>query len=319
MIIFYLRDTQAAGEVAVKILATQDKERYDRAKREMNLLNMFYKHKRICTMIHGTALDAVQKCICIFQFYELGTVQTLLDEGHAEFTHRAHDQAPACLRFRHAVDMAKDVLEGLECMHKMMIVHRDIKPANICVEISSSAQSQSPSTTQLRFTIIDLGAAVSIEAVTSDPESVAGAVGFTGQFTSLAGVKVPLGTVLYMSPEHIDEDRAVDGRSDVFSFGVTMYYCLCGRFPFVQPEAVYDAKRLALKLMGYYTGPKEAEPLYLGLGVRPRAGEELAAIITKSLRKLPKDRYHTAHDMKTSVERIERYRAKYLSLRALLL
>ena len=317
MIIFYLRDTQAAGEVAVKILATQDKERYHRAKREMNLLNMFYKHKRICTMINGMALDAVQKCICIFQFYELGTVQTLLDGAHPEFTRRANNEATACLCFKHAVDMAKDVLEGLECMHKMMIVHRDIKPANICVEILPSSQSQSPSTTQLRYTIIDLGAAVSIEAVTSDPASLAGAVGFTGKFTSLKGVKLPLGTVLYMSPEHIDDDRVVDGRSDVFSFGVTMYECLSGRFPFVQPDAFSDDQRLAFKLMAYYAGPKEAGPLYLGLGKRSRAGQELKAIITKSVRKLPKERYNTAHDMKTSIERIERYRAKYLSLYAL--
>ena len=265
-------------------------------------------------MINSVALDVVQKVVCVFQFFELGTVQTLLDTAHPEFTHRTDDTSEARLLFNHAVDMAKDVLEGLACMHKMMIVHRDIKPANICVEISSLSQSQLLSETQLRFTIIDLGAAVSIEAVTSDPESIEGTGGFTGKFTSLNGVKLPLGTVPYMSPEHIDDDRTVDGRSDVFSFGVTMYYCLCRRFPFVQPKGIRDNRRLAFKLMACYSTLTEATPLVLSVGdVHPRAREELTATIMKALRKLPKERYGSAQDMRECVQNIDGYRMSYLS------
>ena len=186
-------------------------------------------------------------------------------------------------------------------------MHRDIKPANICVEISSSSQQHLSSEAQLRFTIIDLGAAVSIEPVTSDP--IESTEGFLGQFKSLSGLKLPLGTVSYMSPEHIDDDRTVDGRSDVFSFGVTMYYCLCRRFPFIQPKGFKDDRRLALKLMFCFTTVKEATPLDLCIGdVHPRAREELTAIVMKSLRKSPKKRYNTACDMRNHVKRIGRYR-----------
>ena len=200
---------QIAGKVVVKVVATDDDDRYKRAKREMNLFKMFYKHKRICHLVNGIALDATKRCICILQYHELGTVQTFLDAGDAKFTKRADSAPSLCLRFKYVVAMAKDVLEGLECMHQMKIVHRDIKPGNICVEVG-------PSATEFRFTIIDLGAAVSMKTTTDESRSEfspapSPLAGFTGQFTSMAGLKLPLGTVPFMSPEHIDV-RFVVGR-----------------------------------------------------------------------------------------------------------
>ena len=86
-----------------------------------------------------------------------------------------------------------------------------------------------------------------------------------------------------------------------------MYKCLCGRFPFVQPSANYDDKRLALKLMVAYTSPAEANPLELsGLFRQRRVADELTMIVTKSLRKLPKERYDSANEMKQHIERIDR-------------
>ena len=297
----FLCRVQTSGKVVIKVVATHDTKRYERAKREMQLFKMFHKHKRICNLINSKAVDAVKRCVCIFRFYELGTVQTLLDTDNLEFTHRPYDDATACLRFKHTVDMANDVLEGLDCMHKMNIVHRDIKPANICVELL-------PSGTQLRFTIIDLGAAVSIQVLVSKPvAAVPATIGFTGQFTNLVGVKLPLGTVPFMSPEQIDDDRTVDGCSDVFSVGVTMYVCLCGRYPFVQTHGIRDEKHLALKLIQAYASAAEADPLNITIdGAKPRAVDEVIAIVTKSVRKLPKERYTSAAAMKQHIESIDR-------------
>lgn len=283
------------------MVSTDDRKRYERAKREMNLFKMFHKQKRICNLINGKALDSAKKCVCIFDFYELGTVQTLLDKQNPKFTHRPKGAPTACLLFKHAVDMAKDVLEGLDHMHKMLIVHRDIKPANICVELL-------PSGTQLRYVIIDLGAACSIQGLV--PKSAAGdssAIGFTGQFTNLAGVKLPLGTVPFMSPEHIDDDRTVDGRSDVFSLGVTMYLCLCGRYPFVQPHGIRDEKQLALKQMLAYASDAEADPLEIPIDdEESRAVSEVTDIITKSLRKLNTERYKSASGMRQHIASVDR-------------
>ena len=303
---------QAAGHVVVKVVLTEDTERYKRAKREMNLFRMFHGHKHICNMINGTAMDAANgmfaRCACVFQFYELGTVQDLLKSGKPEFTQHLPATAHSCLLFKHAVDMAKDVLAGLEHMHQNRIVHRDIKPGNICVELLPSTDQP-----RLRYVIIDLGAAVSVQVQPTRSNSKSrssrkwSAMGFTGQYTSLAGLKLPLGTVPFMSPEHIDEDETVDARSDVFSFGVTLYLCLCGRFPFVQPSAVDDDKRLAVKLMVAYESDHEAEPLKMH-GKEPTAHvvRELVEVIMKSLQKLPKERFNSASAMRAQIERIDR-------------
>ena len=301
---------QAAGEVVVKAIITDDKDRYKRAKREMNLFRMFHENKRICDMINGKAVDATNgmfaMCACVLHHYEIGTVQTLLDSGNPEFSKRPNASAHPCLRFKHAVDMAKDVLAGLECMHQMRFVHRDIKPANICVEML-------PGTTQLRFVIIDLGAAVSMEVLSRVPSSAgaaaASAVGFTGQQTTLAGLKLPLGTVLFMSPEHIDEDRTVDGRSDLFSLGVTMYKCMSGRFPFIQLNPLHDDKRRALKLILAYASSAEAAPVNVRTtGEHGRAAEVVCGTIAKSLRKLPAERFENASVMKEQLESVGRCR-----------
>ena len=297
--------------MVVKVIQTDDADRYNRAKREMNLFQLFFKNKRICTMVIGKAIDAANglpgMCACVLQCFKLGTVQTLLDTAHPEFTELFTATKTRCLRFKQAVAMAKDVLEGLECMHANKVVHRDIKPGNICVEIE-------PSTTDLRFTIIDLGAAVGIQPQShqQSTHSLSG-TDFTGKFTSLAGVKLPLGTVPFMSPEHIDEFRTVDGRSDLFSLGVTMYKCLCGRFPFVQPSAKYNINYLALKLIQAYASAAEADPLKLSrFCAHPRAVDKVVEVVSKSLRKEPMERYQSAKEMRENIGHIDRCWVRWL-------
>ena len=196
---------QAAGQVIIKITHTKDTKLYARAKRELFLYKKFHKAKRICNLINGTTRNAAPglafTCACVLEFFELGTVQSILDAGNPMFVERLKGFSSPILRFKYAVAMGKDVLDGLECMHKMHIVHRDIKPANICVELV-------PGTDHLRYTIIDLGSAVSTLVQDSDDDTDTES-GHFAQFTSVAGLKLPLGTVPFMSPEHLDPDRHV--------------------------------------------------------------------------------------------------------------
>ena len=299
---------------------------------------MFHTCKQICDVVTGVALDPANgisaKCACVLPFYRLGTVQQLLNKGKPGFTHCLSAGTQPCLLFQHAVDMAKDVLAGLECMHRKKIVHRDIKPSNICVERLPSTDPP-----RLRYIIIDLGVAVSMqiqtqseqktktkfaalvrqlstestESESGSPQSQASGVGFTGQFTSLASLKVPLGTVLFMSLEHIDDDVAVDARADVFSFGVTMYTCLCGRFPFVQPRAGEEREQLALRLVMAYASTNEADPLDIpcdstsdDTDVPVQLARKLAEIVMTSLRKLRSERFLSASAMRAQIQRVDR-------------
>src|SRR5438132_4126636 len=83
----------------------------------------------------------------------------------------------------------------------MGIVHRDIKPANIMYEPESDTVK-----------VTDFG----IARITDSSRTKTGMV---------------LGTPSYMSPEQL-AGRKIDGRSDLFSLGVTLYQMLSGRLPF---------------------------------------------------------------------------------------
>jgi serine/threonine-protein kinase len=100
-----------------------------------------------------------------------------------------------------ALSIIVKVAEALSYAHSMGVVHRDIKPANIMYE----PESDTPKVT-------DFG----IARITDSSKTKTGMV---------------LGTPSYMSPEQL-AGKKIDGRSDLFSLGVTLYQLLCGRLPF---------------------------------------------------------------------------------------
>ncbi len=93
------------------------------------------------------------------------------------------------------------VAEALAYAHRQGVVHGDIKPANIVWE---------PATDAVKIT--DFGMAHIGDVLNT-------------------GSGMMLGTPSYMSPEQLAGDR-IDGRSDLFSLGVSLYQLVCGRLPF---------------------------------------------------------------------------------------
>ena len=101
----------------------------------------------------------------------------------------------------------REVADALAYAHERGVVHRDIKPDNILLD----AQSGRPMVT-------DFGIARAI----SD-----------GADARLTATGIAIGTPAFMSPEQSAGDRALDGRSDLYSLGVVAYQMLCGDLPFV--------------------------------------------------------------------------------------
>lgn len=150
------------------------------------------------------------------------------------------------------------VAEALGYAHQQNVVHRDIKPANIMYE----PESDTPKVT-------DFG----IARVTDSSKTKTGMV---------------LGTPSYMSPEQL-AGKKVEGRSDLFSLGVTLYQMLCGSLPF-QGESM---AQLMFKIAN--------DPHPDIRTVNPALPACVAAVINKALAKDPEQRYLTGEQMAKAI------------------
>ncbi len=164
-------------------------------------------------------------------------------------THLSHfTEAARILPFKNTMLLVARVADALYYAHRQNVVHRDIKPANIMFN---------PDTDELKIT--DFG----IARLTD---------------TSRTKTGIVLGTPSFMSPEQL-EGRPLDGRSDQFALGVSLYQLLCGQLPF-RAESM---PRLMQKIA---TEPHASVRL-----VRPELPECIDPILTRALSKSADDRY----------------------------
>lgn len=166
-----------------------------------------------------------------------------------------------------ALDVARyaaDAAVGLAHAHAQGIVHRDIKPSNLLLGEDS------------RVRVLDLGLGVLV-----GPDEQA-------SFATADGIAV--GTVDYMSPEQAC-GREVDGRSDLYSLGCTMYHVISGRHVFPGESPV---ERLGQRING--------EPVPLGdlVDLPPGMGE----VMDRLLANRPRDRYQTAEEASEALRRL---------------
>jgi len=159
--------------------------------------------------------------------------------------------------WQRAVQIIRQVAEGLRYANRKGIIHRDIKPENIMIGTDGDAR------------LADLGLAKQV---------------VKGRGSATADGDV-LGTPYYMSPEQVKQPSDVDYRSDVYSLGATLYHMTCGDVPFEAPTP-YQIMTMHLN-----------EPLTPLIERRPDIPKALSDLVGRAMSKDPEDRYQSYDEL----------------------
>ena len=255
--VYLAEDTRLNRNVALKFLSMEfvaDNWAKRQLLKEAQSVAML-DHSNIC-QVYGIE-DHEDRSFIVMQYVKGTTLAELIN------------QRP--LTVDEVLSLAKQIVGALSEAHAHGIIHRDIKPKNIMVTANQQVR------------VLDFGLAKTVQRMkTRDSDD---------SLSNASQDGLRLGTVPYMSPEQLREER-LDYRSDVFSVGIVLYEMLCGKNPFARDN--YGDTITAI--LSNDLAPFEESDHYKTVG--------LHRIIRKCLEKNSEDRYQSATDLLIDLESI---------------
>ena len=263
-VVYRAEDDQLRRPVALKVLPPElvgDEERRLRFLREARAAAAV-THPNIATVHEIGEADGV-----VFIAMELVEGRTLTE---------AIGGRP--LPVKEALRIGIEVAEGLAKAHAAHVIHRDLKPDNIIVAPDG------------RVKILDFGLAKLLDERDEPGSALSRLHTISGDMTREGRI---LGTASYMSPEQA-RGEVVDVRTDIFSFGVTLYQMATGRVPF-RGRTVTDTLSAIIR-----------DPAPPVIEANPAVPEDLDRIIQQCMEKDPAERYQHADQLVVDLRRLKK-------------
>ncbi|HLJ47130.1 MAG TPA: serine/threonine-protein kinase [Bryobacteraceae bacterium] len=252
--IYKAQDTRLNRTVAIKLLSLAnagDPERRRRFIQEAQAASAL-NHPNIIT-IHDIVTDEGSQFM-VMEFVAGKTLAELIPAGG--------------IGVQQSLTYAVQMASALEAAHAARIIHRDLKPGNVMVTDSGLVK------------ILDFGLAKLSQA---GPVTLAGDETKTIAPAPMTVEGSIIGTVSYMSPEQA-QGKAVDARSDIFSFGVLLYEMLTGRRAFSGDSTLLTLSSILRD---------EVKPVSQELRIPP----ELDQLILRALQKDPNQRWQSMKEV----------------------
>jgi serine/threonine protein kinase/Tol biopolymer transport system component len=261
--VYLAQDHRLGRKIALKLLPTdfaRDEHRVRRFAQEARAASAL-NHPNVC-VIYEVGKTSDGRHFIAMEHIDGITLRERINQGP--------------LNLIEALGMAEQIAAALSAAHAAGVIHRDIKPENIMVRKDGYVKV-------LDFGLAKLSEGQSAAAPRNEGSTVT-------HFHTEPGTQ--MGTVRYMSPEHLRE-RPVDERADIWSFGVVLHEMVTGFTPF---EARSRAEIIALIL-------KKQTPVLSSLEKTPR---EFQQIVGKALSKDLRRRYSSVDDLAADLKNLRR-------------
>ena len=245
--VYRARAVQIQRKFACKIVDTR---RYKRKEFEEELLRRFRLEVEAMSRLRNPHVVAIYEAMQLTE----GVFALLMDYVDGRTLQDLLDRVGR-IKMERALDIIRQVANGLYEAHRLGFIHRDLKPDNIMIERLPASG--------FFARILDFGIV-----------HVMGGVDATQGFR---------GTPLYASPEQCMGDPGIDNRSDIYSLGAVFFHCITGQAPFPGTES--------LQVMDAHVNqdPPRICDVLTGSTIPPGLEELLAKMLAKEPGDRPRD------------------------------